>query len=54
MVVQSSDRFCRAKLKDLLKQHEVDVTVDSTYVDFATVLQEMAGEEWEAVPATHK
>ena len=52
--MQSSGRFCRAKLKDLLKQREVDITVDSTYEDFATVLQEKAGEEWEAVPATHR
>lgn len=44
----------RSKLKDLLKQHELDVTVDSTYEDFATALQEKAVEEWEAVPTTHK
>ncbi len=53
-MVQSSSLFCRSKLKDLLKQHELDVTVDSTYEDFATALQEKAVEEWEAVPTTHK
>ena len=53
-MVQSSICCCRSKLKDLLKQHELDITVDSTYEDFATVLQEKAGGEWEAVPATHK
>ena len=41
-------------MKDLLKQHELDVTVDSTFEDFAMALQEKAVEEWKAVPATHK